>query len=69
MYSARLGEADDVLEMMEVRDPPVDVNYRDDNMSFNTALHMASANNHIRVAKILLSQQGQSGASLINPNT
>ena len=27
VYSARIGEIDDVKEMMEVTDPPVDVNF------------------------------------------
>ena len=29
IYSARMGLIDDVKEMLDVRDPPVDINYRD----------------------------------------
>ena len=58
VYSARLGETADVQEMLDVTDPPVDINYRDDTMNFNTALHMASANGHVQVVKMLLGVQG-----------
>ena len=62
VYSARCGEIADVQEMIDVTDPPLDLNYRDDTMCMNTALHMASANGHIKVVKLLLSQQ------TVNPN-
>ena len=39
-------------------DPPVELNYRDETMNFNTALHMASANGHLEVVKLLLAQKG-----------
>ena len=56
VYSARCGEKDDVQEMIEVTGPPLDLNYRDDTMSLNTALHMASGNGHLEIVKILLEE-------------
>ncbi|CDW91416.1 ankyrin repeat domain-containing protein [Stylonychia lemnae] len=49
VYSARLGEFDDVKMSIEEK---VDPNYADE--SGNTALHMACANNFIEIAKYLL---------------
>ena len=40
--------------MLDVRDPPVDINYRDKSVGFNTALHMASANGNLEIVKLLL---------------
>ena len=57
-YSARLGEIKDVEEMLAVRDPPVDVNFKDESASSNTALHMASANGHTEIVKLLLKVPG-----------
>ena len=37
-------------------------------MNMNTALHVSAANGHLKIVNLLLSQQGQSGAALINPN-
>ena len=54
VYSARMGEIDDVKEMLAVSNPPVDINYKDDTMSMNTALHMASANGHVQITQLLL---------------
>ena len=68
VHQARVGDLEEVQEMVDVRGPPVDVNYRDAKTSLCTALHMACANNHLRVAKLLLAQQGQDGAATINPN-
>ena len=62
VYSARLGEVDDVQEMLEVKGPPVDVNYRDNTMSHNTALHMASANGHLKIVEMLIKVEK------LNPN-
>jgi hypothetical protein len=47
VYSARCGDIDEVKEMLDVKDPPVDLNFQDPSMSQNTALHMASANGHV----------------------
>ena len=58
VYSARCGELEDVKEMLAVKDPPVDLNYRDASMSLNTALHMAAANGHVEIAKLLLEAPG-----------
>ena len=49
-----MGEIHDVKEMLDVKDPPVDINYRDDTMNMNTALHMASANGHVEIVKLIL---------------
>ena len=54
VYSARIGEIDDVEEMIEVTGPPLDLNYQDASASMNTALHMAAANGHSEVLKLLL---------------
>ena len=54
VYSARIGEIDDVQEMIDVTGPPVDLNYQDSTMTQNTALHMASANGHTEIVKLLL---------------
>ena len=43
--------------MIDVTGPPVDLNYRDDTMCMNTALHMSSANGHLEVVKLLLAQK------------
>ena len=56
VYSARIGELADVQDMIDVTGPPVDLNYRDDTMCCNTALHMACANGHLEVIKLLLKQ-------------
>ena len=58
VYSARCGEIDDVKEMLAVANPPVDLNFRDESMSQNTALHMAAANGHFEIAKLLLEAPG-----------
>ena len=44
--------------MLAVSNPPVNINYKDDTMSMNTALHMASANGHLEIAKLLLATDG-----------
>ena len=44
--------------MLEVRNPPININYRDPKMSSNTALHMACANGHLKIASLLLSCNG-----------
>ena len=62
VYSARAGELKDVQEMLEVTDPPLDLNYKDDTMSNNTALHVAAANGHTEIVKMLL----DSGRVLLN---
>ena len=62
VYSARLGEVADVQEMLEVTGPPVDVNYRDNTMSHNTALHMAAANGHLKIVEMLIKVEA------LNPN-
>ena len=49
VYSARIGEFNDVKFCI---DEKVDLNTRDE--SGNTALHMASANGHLEIAKLLL---------------
>jgi ankyrin repeat protein len=54
VYQARVGEFDETKEMCDVRGPPVDINYRDDKISKNTALHMACANGHIKIVNLLL---------------
>lgn len=54
VYSARCGELEDVKEMLAVQNPRVNINYCDNTMSMNTALHMAAANGHIDIAKALL---------------
>ena len=33
VYSARCGDIDEVKEMLDVKDPPVDLNYQDPSMS------------------------------------
>ena len=43
--------------MIEVTEPPVDLNFRDDTMNMNTALHMACANGHAKIAAALLGQK------------
>ena len=68
VYQARAGEIDDVAEMCDVRDPPVDINFKYDRMNMNTALHVSAANGHLKIVNLLLSQQGQLGAAKINPN-
>ena len=40
--------------MIEITGPPLDLNYKDDTMSFNTALHVAAGNGYIDVVKLLL---------------
>lgn len=55
VFQARAGEMDDVAEMCEVRDPPVDINYRYEKMNYNTALHMSCANGHLKIVQLLLS--------------
>ena len=40
--------------MIEVTGPPLDLNYQDATASMNTALHMAAANGHSEVVKLLL---------------
>ena len=40
--------------MIDIEGPPLDLNYRDDTMSMNTALHMAAGNGHIDIVKLLL---------------
>ena len=55
VYSARVNDLDEVKEMCEVRNPPIDINYRDDRYSRNTALHMAAANGHTAIVALLLS--------------
>ena len=50
IYSARIGEFDDVKEML---DEKTDVNTKDKNTG-NTALHMACANGHYDIVKLLL---------------
>ena len=54
VYSARCNELADVQEMIDVTGPPLDLNYRDDTMSMNTALHMAAGNGYDEVVKLLL---------------
>lgn len=40
--------------MIDVTGPPLDLNFKDDKMSSNTALHMACANGHAEIVKLLL---------------
>ena len=54
VYAARHGDMDEVQEMVAVRSPPVDVNYMDEGMSKNTALHVSAANGHADIVKVLL---------------
>ena len=56
VYSARCGDKPEVQEMIDVTGPPVDLNYRDNTMSNNTALHMACGNGHSEIVKLLLAQ-------------
>ena len=42
--------------MIEVKGPPVDLNYQDEKLSKNSALHMACANGHAEIIKLLLKQ-------------
>ncbi len=49
-----MGQVDDVKEMLDVRDPPVDINYRDKSVGYNTALHMVSANGFLDIVRLLL---------------
>ena len=54
VYSARINEMADVQEMIDVTGPPLDLNYRDDTMSLNTALHMAAGNGHPEIVRLIL---------------
>ena len=54
VYSARLGDEQGVQEMLDVEEEPVEVNYKDETMSYNTALHVASANGHFNIVNMLL---------------
>ena len=54
VYSARCNEIADVQEMIDVTGPPLDLNYRDDTMSMNTALHMAAGNGYDEIVKLIL---------------
>ena len=45
--------------MIEVTGPPLDLNYRDDTMSMNTALHNAAGNGFIDIVKLILAQGGR----------
>ena len=55
--------------MIEVTGPPVDLNYRDDTMCMNTALHMAAANGHIKIVKMLLKQDVKTSVQNDTGNT
>lgn len=66
VYSARHGEINDVQEMIDVTGPPLDLNYKDESGCKNTSLHMASANGHTKIVKLLLKQAGRIQIDLIN---
>ena len=40
--------------MIDVTGPPLDLNYRDDTMAMNTALHMAAGNGSDEIVKLIL---------------
>ena len=52
--------------MIDVTGPPLDLNYRDNTMSMNTALHMASGNGHIEIVKLLLLQDSRIDLNVLN---
>ena len=52
--------------MIEVTGPPLDLNYKDDKMCSNTALHMSSANGHYEVVKLLLKQKERVNIDVLN---
>ena len=55
--------------MVDVRNPPININYQDPKMCLNTAFHMACANGHLNIVKILLSCDGTViGAPVLDPN-
>ena len=51
--------------MIDVKDPALDLNYRDETTNSNTALHMASANGHLHIVKLLL-EQADMNVNIIN---
>jgi len=55
--------------MIDVRNPPININYQDSKMCLNTAFHMACANGHLKIVQILLSCDGiVHGAPVLDPN-
>ena len=52
--------------MIDVTGPPIDLNYRDNTMSMNTALHMSSGNGHIEIVKMLLKDQSRININTLN---
>ena len=52
--------------MIDVTGPPLDLNYQDATASMNTALHMAAANGHSEVVKLLLKQGDRVKLDLLN---
>ena len=66
VYSARCGDKDDVQEMIDVTGPPVDLNFRDESMSMNTALHMSSGNGFTEIVKMLLKDESRINLNVLN---
>ena len=60
IYSARIGEIDDVKQMLEEE---TDVNTAD-KATGNSALHMACANGHTEIVKLLL--QHKANINILN---
>ena len=52
--------------MIEVTGPPLDLNYRDDTMSMNTALHNAAGNGFLEIVKLILAQGDRVNVNVVN---
>lgn len=65
IYSARIGEFDDVKQMLEEE---TDVNTKD-NATGNAALHMACANGHYEIVKLLLKHKADTNILNNSKNT